>query len=100
MDDKKKTSAEPEDHLSAGLQLLVPVCQTVQGRAGVACLVQPVVSPSTGDPLKMQEINRENTDETKYLLSRPPLPVTTIIHPKSITENHKPCLNPALKESY
>lgn len=52
MDDKKKTSAEPEDRLSAGLQRMVPVCQTGQGRGEEACLVQPVASPSTEDPLK------------------------------------------------
>lgn len=52
MDDKKKTSTEPENRLFTSLQLLVPVCQTGQGQGEEACLVQPVVSPSTGDPLK------------------------------------------------
>lgn len=50
---------------------------------------------------KMQEFNREKTDETKYLHSRPPLysHVTTRIHPKAITENHRPCINPVLQET-
>lgn len=52
MEDNKNTSAEPEDRLFEGPQLLVPVCQTGQGQGVEACLVQPVVSPSTGDPLK------------------------------------------------
>lgn len=52
MDDKKILVQDPEDYLFVGLQLLVPVCQTRQGQGEEACLVQPVVSPSTGDPLK------------------------------------------------